>query len=179
MDENKAFAPFDLSKTQKFNKVTQRKEMSENFYKLAVIYYDVALHTLVNMNWMPVTLSNAAFSCELFLKALLYGFGIDFEKTHGLKDLFEKLPQNEQAYIAENIAIENRDKEFFLCLNEQNNAFMEYRYMCEAKAITGNPIFLLKFAHILKFVYQSLVKENSKSEESSDTADQGGRQRYW
>ena len=56
---------------------------------------------------MPVTLANAAFSCELFLRAILYGFGVDFSKTHGLKGLFEKLPENEQEYISKNIGIKN------------------------------------------------------------------------
>ena len=114
---------------------------------------------------MPVTLANVAFSCELLLKAILYGFGVDFSKTHGLKGLFEKLPQNEQEYISKNIAIENREKEFYLCLQEQDQAFPEYRYMCEAKAMSANPKFLFAFAHILKFVYESLVSENEKKEE--------------
>ncbi|WP_300712896.1 HEPN domain-containing protein [uncultured Acetatifactor sp.] len=114
---------------------------------------------------MPVTLANVAFSCELFLKAILYGFGVDFSKTHGLKGLFEKLPQNEQEYISKNIGIENREKEFYLCLKEQDQAFPEYRYMCEAKAMSANPVFLFAFAHILKFVYESLVRENGKDEE--------------
>lgn len=86
---------------------------------------------------MPVTLANVAFSCELLLKAILYGFGVDFSKTHGLKGLFEKLPQNEQEYISKNIAIENRETEFYLCLQEQDQAFPEYRYMCAAKAMSG------------------------------------------
>ncbi len=61
------------------------------------------------------------------MKALLYGFAIDFSRIHGWKALFEKLPQNEQDYITKNIATEkNRENEFFLCLKEQNNAFTEY-----------------------------------------------------
>ena len=114
---------------------------------------------------MPVILANMAFSCKLFLKAILYDFGVDFSKTHGLKGLFEKLPQNEQEYILKNIAIENGKKEFYLCLQEQNQAFPKYRYMCEAKAMSANPRFLFAFAHILKFVYKSLVRENEKNEE--------------
>jgi hypothetical protein len=37
--------------------------------------------------------------------------------------------------------------------------------MCEAKAMSANPVFLFAFAHILKFVYESLVRENGKDEE--------------
>ena len=136
--------------------------MRKSFYKLGVQYFEVSCFTIKNLNWMPVTLANVAFSCELLLKAILYGFGVDFSKTHGLKGLFEKLPQNEQEYISKNIAIENREKEFYICLQEQDQAFPEYRYMCEAKAMSANPKFLFAFAHILKFVYESLVRENEK-----------------
>ena len=67
--------------------------------------------------------NESLFQCRftlvrMLLKAILYGFGVDFSKTHGLKGLFEKLPQNEQEYISKNIAIENREKEFYLYLQE-------------------------------------------------------------
>lgn len=159
------FAPFDLKKSRKYNRNTDQLELCKSFYELASTYYDVARHTFLRPEWMPVTLSNIAFSCELFLKSLLYGFGIDFKKIHGLKNLFELLPRSEQSYIENNIAIENRNVEFQLCLKEQNEAFPEYRYMCETKAITGNPLFLFAFADILKFVYESLVKENAQQHE--------------
>ena len=146
------FAPFDLSKTRKFDRKKDQESLRKSFYKLGVQYFEVSC----------LTLANVAFSCELLLKAILYGFGVDFSKTHGLKGLFEKLPQNEQEYISKNIAIENREKEFYICLQEQDQAFPEYRYMCEAKAMSANPKFLFAFAHILKFVYESLVRENEK-----------------
>lgn len=166
INDEEAFTPFELSKTRKYDRKTEQEHLRKSFYELASSYFEVSLYTIKNFNWMPVTLSNLAFSCELFLKALLYGFGIDFQNTHGLKNLFEKLPKNEQEYISNNIAIENRDVEFSLCLQEQNEAFVAYRYMCEAKAITGNPCFLLAFAHILKFVYESLEKENIEPDET-------------
>ena len=159
------FAPFDLSKTRKFDRKKDQVSLRKSFYKLGVQYFEVSCFTIKNLNWMPVTLANVAFSCELLLKAILYGFGVDFSKTHGLKGLFEKLPQNEQEYISKNIAIENRETEFYLCLQEQDQAFPEYRYMCEAKTMSANPKFLFAFAHILKFVYESLVRENEKNEE--------------
>ena len=159
------FAPFDLSKTRKFDRKKYQDSLRKSFYKLGVQYFEVSCFTIKNLNWMPVTLANVAFSCELLLKAILYGFGVDFSKTHGLKGLFEKLPQNEQEYISKNIAIENRETEFYLCLQEQDQAFPEYRYMCAAKAMSANPKFLFAFAHILKFVYESLVRENEKNEE--------------
>lgn len=159
------FAPFDLSKTRKFDRKKDQESLRKSFYRLGTQYFEVSCFTIKNLNWMSVTLANVAFSCELFLKAILYGFGVDFSKTHGLKGLFEKLPQDEKEYISTNIAIENREKEFYLCLQEQDQAFPEYRYMCEAKVMSANPRFLFAFADILKFVYESLVRENGKDEE--------------
>lgn len=154
------FAPFDLSKTRKYDRKKDQESLMRSFYKLGVQYFEVSCFTIKNMDWMPVTLANVAFSCELFLKAILYCLGLDFSKKHGLKELFEKLPHDEQEYISKNIAIENREKEFYLCLQEQDQAFIEYRYMCEAKAMSANPRFLFAFAHILKYVYESLSSEN-------------------
>ena len=158
-----AFAPFDLSKTPKYDKKVDQKHLAKSFYRLACQYYEVSLFTLCNLNWMPVTMANAAFSCELFLKAILYGFGISFGNVHGLEDLFKLLPQKEQDFIAKNINIKNRENEFYLCLSEQSKAFTEYRYMCEAKSMAGNPIFLFEFAQILKFDYETLAKENGEN----------------
>ena len=158
--------PFDLTKSPKYDRNTDKIALRKNFYELASVYYDVARHICPYIEWMPVTLTIAAYSCELFLKSLLFGFNIDFGKTHKLKDLFELLPKREQFYIEKNIAIENRKRDFQSCLSEQNDAFVEYRYMSEAKAIVGDPVFLLAFADILKFVYEALVEESAKRHEA-------------
>ena len=160
-----SFAPFDLTKTPKFDRETDKEHLTKSFYRLAVQYYAAARFILFNQEWIPVAMTNVAFSCELFLKAILYGYDIDFKSIHGLEALFKMLPQKEQDYIANNIAIENREREFHICLHEQDKAFVEYRYMCEAKSMTGNPKFLFAFADILKFVYESLLKENGKEDE--------------
>ena len=60
--------------------------------------------------------------------------------------------------------MENTEEEFMRCLAEQNEAFTQYRYMCEAKSIVCNYNFLFAFARILKVVYESLVKENLNNE---------------
>ena len=170
MNNDDNSTPFDLSKTRKYDKKTDKDKLSKNFYKDAKIYLEVAMHCFsFNLNWMPAVLCNISFSCELFLKAILYGFGIDFKNTHGLKNLFEKLPENKQSFIKKsfikkNILMKNTEEEFMRCLAEQNEAFTQYRYMCEAKSIVGNPKFLFAFADILKDVYESLVKENLNNE---------------
>lgn len=162
-EERGGFAPFDLTKTPKFDRKTEKVELAIRSYDLANTYFSAAkLLFDTSFQYMPVVLTNIAFSCELYLKALLHGYNIDFGNTHGLKDLFEKLPTDIQDYVSQNIAIENRDTEFNLCLAEQNNAFVTYRYMNEAKSITAHPIFLFAFAHILQFIYETLTEKYSQ-----------------
>lgn len=165
-DEWGCFAPFDLTKTPKFDRKADKVELAVRSYELANKYFDAA--TLLfkqSFEYMPVVLTNVSFACELYLKALLHGYGTDFGNTHGLKNLFEKLPNNIKNYVAQNIAIENRETEFPLWLAEQNEAFVTYRYMNEVKSITAHPVFLFAFAHILKFVYEALIEEHSKIQE--------------
>lgn len=112
-DEWGCFAPFDLTKTPKFDRKADKVELAVRSYELANKYFDAA--TLLfkqSFEYMPVVLTNVSFACELYLKALLHGYGTDFGNTHGLKNLFEKLPNNIKNYVAQNIAIENRETEF-------------------------------------------------------------------
>lgn len=77
---------------------------------------------------------NSAFSCEVFLKLLLRLEGIDYKKSHKLKDLFEKLPEEIQADI------KSRTKEkcgYWLnvwgkeVLTQISNVFEKVRYIYE------------------------------------------------
>ena len=100
---------------------TDKVELAIRSYDLANIYFAAANLLLEkSFEYMPVVLANTAFSCELYLKALLHGYNIDFGRAHGLKALFEQLPSDTRDYISQNTAIKNREKEFPLCLAEQN-----------------------------------------------------------
>ena len=168
-EQKVGIAPFDLSKIRKFDRQTEKVELAIRSYELANKYFSAARLLLdKSFEYMPVVLTNISFSCELYLKALLYGYNTDFGNMHGLKDLFEKLPNDIQNYVANNVAIDNREREFSLCLAEQNSAFVTYRYMNEAKAITAHPVFLFAFAHILQFIYEALTEENNEMIESGD-----------
>lgn len=168
-DESAAFAPFDLVITPKFDKNTDKVKLAVNSYELANLYFVAASLLIKNsLELMPVILSNVSFSCELYLKALLFGYEIDFGNTHGLKNLFDKLPLNIKEYISRNIDIDNREREFELCLAEQNEAFVTYRYMNEVKSIAANPRFLFAFAHILKYVYETLTEKQNTIKDQSE-----------
>ena len=77
---------------------------------------------------------NAAFSCEVFLKLLLYLEQIDCKKIHNLKELFEKLPPE----IMETVKHQTIQK----CghwkdiwgqevLSQVSDAFVKWRYIYE------------------------------------------------
>lgn len=166
--ETNCFAPFDLSKTTKLNRTINNMQLAIKTAKIADNYFEASNILLQFMHLMPVTLTDISFACELYLKALLYGYNVDFGNIHGLKDLFSKLPEDIKTFIAHNIAIDNRDTEFDLCLTEQNKAFIFYRYMNEVERITATPLFLFAFAHILKFVNESLIDEYRKTQEQED-----------
>ena len=165
-DESDGFAPFDLTKTPRFDRKADKVKLAIRSYELANKYFDAAM-LLFNKSfeYMPVVLINISFSCELYLKALLHGYGTDFGNTHGLKNLFDQLPNDIKDYVSQNIEIENREREFALCLAEHNEAFVTYRYMNEVKSITAPPVFLFAFAHILKFVYEALTEEYRETQE--------------
>ncbi len=169
-DERVTFAPFDLVKTPKFDKITDKVKLAMSSYELANLYYAAATFLIKNsLDLMPVVLSNASFACELYLKALLFDYEIGFENTHGLKILFDKLPRDIKDYVSLNIDIDNREREFQLCLAEQNESFVTYRYMNEVKSIAANPRFLFAFAHILKFVYETLTEKHNMIKDQSET----------
>lgn len=55
-------APFDLSKTGKFDRKTDQEYLRKRFYELATEYFEVAMFSMAaNPRWIPVILSNAAF----------------------------------------------------------------------------------------------------------------------
>ena len=171
MDNRNISAPFDLKKTPKFDRKTDQKHLSKSFYNLAKEYYDASWTLLVsNSSLMSVILTNISFSCELFLKSILYYYEIDFKNTHGLEKLFKMLPPDISEIISKTIPIENRETEFPLALKEQDEAFVSYRYMCEAKMLTGKPIFLFNFATTLMYVYE-LITQNSDVDQHQNTAE--------
>lgn len=97
---------------------------------------------------------------------MLIGFGTDYTDKkliadrHNIEDLFKLLPSNEQDYIKNNICLKDKT-EFALLLHENGNAFIVYRYACERKDMCGHIDFLFALADILKFVCESLAKENN------------------
>ncbi|MDR3900184.1 MAG: hypothetical protein Q3X49_03700 [Slackia sp.] len=94
---------------------------------------------------------NAAFSCELFEKAIVATEAPDrhFSNGHRLKDLFSMISPTGQAFIQDAYSRANDDIETFdQLLDEANEAFIEWRYAYE-KNVDIHPNALIAFAEAL------------------------------
>ena len=82
---------------------------------------------------------NLAFSCELYIKAMLYELSVGFGKTHRISDLYRLLPEEQQKRVKENVYFQHEKKDNFeLVLEEISDAFVFLRYAHERKAIVSN-----------------------------------------
>lgn len=103
----------------------------------------------------PLTIpiiTNTAFACELFLKAMLQKNNITV-KSHKLIDLFDKLPKD----VKNNIIGTREDKIFIDELNSISSVFEEWRYIYERQPTSLNYQFLMKFAEELSSITEKVI----------------------
>ena len=123
-------------------------------YQKACDFLDVA-NTLDQQEGFKVipTVVNAAFSCELFLKALLIWKQQSAKpiRKHSLEDLFSFLDQVEQAEIKEASQI----FDWTVFMQESSKAFEKWRYVHENDAFLMISIGdLIRFSEALKNCYE-------------------------
>lgn len=141
-------AYFDLKKNEKNNNYLER---ALNCYNQALEYlytsrlcWKVFKHRGKEVIIMNSSIVNMAFSCELFLKSILYFKDIQIKNKHDLYSLFLKLPVEIQNNLKKNINIANND-ELEKILKDLGNAFVVFRYSYEYKSLCINLEFLGKF----------------------------------
>lgn len=89
--------------------------------------------------------SNMAFSCELFLKSILFKNQIDCRNEHDLYELYKLLPDIDKENIKKKHLCGNIKRESFdINLKELGKAFIVLRYSYERKRIAYNLQFLLE-----------------------------------
>ncbi len=94
-------------------------------------------------------ITNMAFSCELFLKAILKHDNKEI-KTHNLKELFNNLPED----IKNKIMKSQNEEDFMAKLENISNLFEEWRYLYERYPNSVEYNFLCYFSEKLsKIVY--------------------------
>lgn len=96
-----------------------------------------------------------AFTCELYLKAMLYKENIKFGRTHKLDDLFYLLDKETQKFIEEETIrglqhyTTNEKYDFINYLKRNGNAFIDIRYFYE-NSLSIDYLFLKVFVIVLE-----------------------------
>ena len=120
---------------------TDKKELAKSALRNANEFYVGAglIFKQSALEFIQVVSVNLAFSCELYLKAMLYELDIDVGKTHRISDLYELLPKTYKMRIKENVHFQYQGNEKFeLILEEISDAFVFLRYAHERKGIVNN-----------------------------------------
>ena len=102
---------------------------------------------------------NAAFSCELYLKAIfIHNSPVDeFPCGHKLDELFDLLPNNIQNALINDFS-KRCSTDFHSFLHDSGDAFVEWRYALE-KGVSINITALTTFAETLEKYICSLDKK--------------------
>lgn len=122
------------------NVQNENVQLGEAAYESAKKYFRAAsLLAKADSRLMSVICVNFAFSCELFLKAILYKHNITPEKVHSLNDLFTMLPERIQKQIKSKAVFQYESAEDFdSILKFNSNAFGFIRYSHERKTFGEN-----------------------------------------
>lgn len=105
-----------------------------------------------------------AFTCELYLKAMLYKENIKFGHTHKLNDLFYLLDKETQKFIEEDTITglkhyaPNENYCFKDSLEKNGNAFIDTRYFYE-NGLSIDYLFLRVFVIVLENVSKQIYKQ--------------------
>lgn len=107
---------------------------------------------------------NAAFSCEMFLKSILLKYKIPLSKTHGLYDLYSKLPSEVQGDIEEEFG-----DEFKQTLKKHNTDFVDIRYFIEQEGWQEmSPMIMISVAESLSKIVIAYIKSDQAEVNKND-----------
>lgn len=144
------------------------QRMAKSTYEFALGYYAI-LHKcspLFNKYFSQVC-SIASFSCELFLKSILYNNLICCRNEHDLLKLYNKLPENSKNYIKEhhpksNLNIDLEIDSFENNLKEIGKSYDVFRYSYEKEGYACNSLFLIELLMTLKNYCAFIFNNNKK-----------------
>lgn len=123
--------------------------------KKAIGYMDDSNTGVLLSPRLNVGIVNAAFSCELFLKAVgaLESNNLCMKKGHGIADLFDTLAGETRLALMADFSEKYPDR-FQELLDEANTAFIDWRYSHESE-VRSHPYFLIELGDAL----DKLLKE--------------------
>ena len=121
-----------------------------------------------NQNLIPIVFVNLAFSCELYLKSILFHFKNSNTKIneHKLHELYNLLPSEQQVEIKKDFSPQwDKKCNFELFLHEVSETFVFARYIHERNsACFSLDLFSLVIAvrNSAKIFYNARILENNK-----------------
>lgn len=117
---------------------------------------------LTTIQFLPIpALTCIAFSCEIYLKTLLYCFGISHPKVHNLKKLFNLLPKDIQEKIRESY---DNPLKFDNNLENAREYFATSRYLYEKEDGSFSFTFIEWFCKKLKETIDNKISKLEKSQ---------------
>lgn len=142
---------------------TDPDALAESSFRNGVEYMEAAMCVMKQRpDFGSVIGANLAFSCELFLKSMLYTDRITVKREHNLFDLYKSLPDKMQDTIKEAFKeVPMRGTQNFeLLLSEVGDAFVFQRYAHERNRLVVDGATLLGLAAVLR----SIILERRKRE---------------
>ena len=140
---------FKWKKNEEFelNTIEDYKRMAKSTYKAGKGFYSISLRCIdmILSEYNDQVCTNIAFSCELFLKSIIFEKGIDCRKQHDLYQLYNLMSDNDKDAIKKLHKSGNiRKEDFELDLKEIGKAFIVLRYSYERKRMAYNLQFLIE-----------------------------------
>lgn len=140
---------FQMDRNEKYELKSgeEYKRISKSTYKAAVGFYIISQKCMdmIISEYSNQICSNIAFSCELFLKSILFKNEIDCRSEHDLFKLYNLLPQKDREAIKKKHLCGNINRESFdINLKEVGKSFVVLRYSYERKRMAYNLQFLLE-----------------------------------
>ena len=159
---NSGIAPLQIDKSEKVELVsTEDYELiakkalkcADEFLKIADPYN---VFTDVTLGCNHAFCTNMMFSCELYIKSLLFFNKITFYKEHSLGKLFALLPNSLKISIRSECS---KAENFDLQLNEISKAFEVFRYAYEYTCLAYDFNFMAMLECALYTIAHREIKE--------------------
>lgn len=107
---------------------------------------------------------NAAFACEMFLKALLKHYEIEYKREHNLIRLFDLLPEYARNKISYFCGASKDGSQFRKALSEHADDFVDIRYYVENNDWGRmSPTYMITLAYNMSEITKWLLANSSSN----------------
>ena len=160
------YLQMDKNEKKKLETEEDYQKMAKSTYDFALGYFDIFKNCLSLLDkYFSQVCSIASFSCELFLKSILYNNSICCQNEHDLLKLYNQLPENSKNYIEahhpkSNLNINLENDSFKNNLKEIGKSYDVFRYSFEKVGFACNFVFLFELLVTLENYCFSIFNNN-------------------